>query len=351
MTRRVVRIATRGSRLARLQAERVGRALVASAGVAGFELVVVRTTGDAHRDRPIGALGTSGVFVAEVQRAVLEGAADVAVHSAKDLPSEQPAGLVLAAVPERLDPRDALVGARLAKLPPGSVIATGSPRRRAQLAWLRPDLCFEDLRGNLDTRLERAGSVGAVVVAMAALERLGLADRADEVLHPALVLPQVGQGALAVEGRAGDTSVLELVALVDEPGAHRELEAERAFLAAIGGSCDTPLGALARQDPATGALELEGLLAAPDGSMVVRARATSGPGAPAEELGRQVASRLLDEEGGSMLLQAGGAWDVAGRRRTDSASARGARGRASERVVGSARSVGATTGRPIEPMG
>ncbi len=168
------------------------------------ELVVIATSGDQRRDVPVWELGGQGVFVKEVQAAVLDGRADVAVHSAKDLPSWTPEGLVLAAITERADPRDALVGTRLADLQPGAQVATGSVRRRAQLAWVRPDLTFTGLRGNIGTRLERVPDGGAVVVAAAALARLGLLDRAAEILPTAVMLPQVGQGAIGVECRAGD---------------------------------------------------------------------------------------------------------------------------------------------------
>ncbi len=185
-----LRLATRGSPLARLQAERVGSILAAK----NFELVVVRTRGDVESAEPISSLGGQGVFVKEVQQAVLEGSADVAVHSAKDLPSVTVEGLLLGCVPERADPRDAMIGTALDELAPGAKVATGSPRRRAQLAGLRPDLTFCELRGHIATRVERAELVGAGVMALCALERLGLAHRVAGVLEPSEMLPQVGQG-------------------------------------------------------------------------------------------------------------------------------------------------------------
>ncbi len=176
-------------------------------GAPRIETVVVRTTGDRLADQPIERIGGQGAFVKEVQSAVLEGRAELAVHSAKDLPSVTPAGLVLACVPERADPRDALVGRRLDELPCGAPVACGSVRRRAQLAWLRPDLSFVELRGNMATRLARAETVGAGVVALAALQRLGLDGHVAEILDPGLVLPQVAQGALAVECRQDDVEM------------------------------------------------------------------------------------------------------------------------------------------------
>jgi hydroxymethylbilane synthase len=186
-----LRLATRGSPLALWQARRVAERLSALPGSPHCDIVVVQTTGDALAEVPVAQLGGQGAFVKEVQLAVLDGRADLAVHSAKDLPSATPPGLVLACVPERADPRDALVGCTLADLPAGATVATGSVRRRAQLAWLRPDLTFSDLRGNMATRLERALDVGAGVLALAALERLGLTDDVAEVLEPRTLLPQV----------------------------------------------------------------------------------------------------------------------------------------------------------------
>jgi hydroxymethylbilane synthase len=289
-----LRIATRGSRLALWQAERV-------AGLLGgdVELVVVSTTGDQRADVPIWTIGGTGVFVKEVQQAVLEGRADLAVHSAKDLPSETAAGLVLAAVPERADPRDALVGARLDDIPAGGRIGTGSVRRQAQLAALRPDLRFESLRGNIETRVAKALDFDAVVVALAALERLGLAAKAAEVLEPARMLPQVAQGALAVECRAGDDATAARLAALDDPAARRAVEAERAFLRRLGGGCDLPCGALA-EARADGTVAIEVLLATLDGKAVLR---VAHEGAEPEAVGTEAARILLDERGGRDLLE------------------------------------------------
>ena len=288
-----LRIATRGSRLALWQAERVAALLGGE-----VELVLVSTTGDQRTDVPIWTIGGTGVFVKEVQQAVLDGRADLAVHSAKDLPSETAAGLVLAAIPERADPRDALVGARLDDIPAGGRIGTGSVRRQAQLAALRPDLRFESLRGNIETRIAKSADLDAVVVALAALERLGLADRATEILEPAAMLPQVAQGALAVECRAGDAVTTDRVAALDDPVARRAVEAERAFLRRLGGGCDLPCGALA-EAPADGTVAIEVLLATLDGKTVLRVRHV---GADPESVGAEAARILLDERGGRTLL-------------------------------------------------
>ncbi|HTZ09133.1 MAG TPA: hydroxymethylbilane synthase [Acidimicrobiales bacterium] len=288
-----VRLATRGSPLALWQARRVAHLLASRPGGPACELVVVRTTGDALPDVPIARLGGQGAFVKEVQAAVLDGRADLAVHSAKDLPAETPPGLVLACVPERADPRDALVGATLEALAPGALVATGSVRRRAQLAWLRPDLTFCDLRGNMATRLERAREVGAGVVALAALQRLERDGDVAEVLDPRVVLPQVGQGALAVECRRDDEPRRALLAGIDDGAAHRAVRAERAFLATLGGGCTLPVGALAAAGP--GGVELEGMVASRDGRILLRRRRG---GSDPETLGREVARELLDECGG-----------------------------------------------------
>ncbi len=293
-----MRIATRGSRLARWQAERVG-ALIGDA----VEYVLVETHGDADQTSEIHRMGGQGVFVKEVQQAVLDGRADIAVHSAKDLPSTTADGLVLAAIPERADPRDAMVGAALAEVPEGGVIGTGSVRRRAQLAHARPDLGFAPLRGNIETRLRKQVEQGfaAIVVAFAALERLGLAHVVAEVLEPAVMLPQVAQGALGVECRADDAATREQLAAIDDVDAHRRVAAERAFLAELGGGCDLPCGALATGDGE--ALALEVLLASLDGREVVRVRRV---GREPETLGVEAARVLLDEEGGRALLDAEG---------------------------------------------
>ncbi len=298
---RARRVATRGSALARWQAEFVADLLADLSPKqvgASTELVVVSTRGDRDTSSTIHALGGTGVFVKEVQDAVLRGDADLAVHSAKDLPAETPDGLVLAAVPERGDPRDALVGSRLADLPTGGHVGTGSVRRRAQLAGLRPDLTFGELRGNVPTRLERAVEFDAVVVAATALDRLGVADRATERIDPSMLLPQVGQGALAVECRADDTETIDALAAIDDREAHAELRAERAFLDRLGGGCNLPCGALARWR-ADGSLVLDALLASLDGRIVLRVQ---GEGSDPEALGADVARRLLDEEGASILL-------------------------------------------------
>jgi hydroxymethylbilane synthase len=269
------------------------------------EALVVQTVADRRLDLAISQLGGKGAFAREVQAAVLDGRADLAVHSGKDLPSATPEGLVVAAVLARHDPRDCLVGARLADLSPGSLVGTGSPRRRAQLAWLRPDLCFRDVRGNVGTRLAKLdrGEVDVLVLAYAGLRRLGLAeDRPLEVLEPDVMVPQVAQGTLVVECRADDAATRDLLSSLDDPATRRTFDAERSFLAALGGDCSLPAGAFARLGVAgDGAgISLEAMIASLDGHVVLRHRlAGDDPAA----LGAEAASFLLDRAGGRHLLE------------------------------------------------
>jgi hydroxymethylbilane synthase len=243
-----LRLATRASALARWQAQHVADAVSAHRPDVDVELVVVSTEGDRRADVPLSDIGGKGVFVKEVQAAVLDGRADLAVHSAKDLPAVTPDGLVVAAVPPRADPRDALVGVPLVAIPSGGRVATGSRRRAAQLLDARPDLDIVGLRGNIDTRLAKADEHHAVVVAVAALERLGYVERIAEVLEVDVVCPQVGQGALAVECRADDAGTREALGVIDDAVSRRRFEAERAFLVELGGDCDLPAGAYAELD-------------------------------------------------------------------------------------------------------
>ncbi|MGH9157728.1 MAG: hydroxymethylbilane synthase [Acidimicrobiales bacterium] len=285
-----LRAATRGSPLARWQSDHVAALLGRGAGAVVVETVVIETEGDRRADVPIRQIAGRGVFVKEVQAAVLDGRADFAVHSAKDLPSSPTPGLSIVAVPERGDPRDALVGGVLTELAPGALVATGSVRRRAQLAGLRPDLTFADLRGSIDTRLAKAGRYSAIVMAAVALARLERRPAVVDVLDADVMVPQVGQGALALECRTGDEAVARVLATVDHRPSHLALDAERAWLATLGGGCDVPAGALARVDD-DGGICLSGLLASLDGHIVVRATLT---GRNPAAVGRTLARRLLD---------------------------------------------------------
>jgi hydroxymethylbilane synthase len=259
------------------------------------ELVIVDTAGDRRTDVPLSSIGGQGVFVKEVQAAVLSGAADAAVHSAKDLPAETPSGLCLAAIGEREDPRDALVGARLDDIPPGGVVATGAARRRALLAAARPDLKFAELRGNIATRLDKAAGFDAIVMAVAALRRLSLDDRVAEALDPSWFVPQVGQGAIAVECRADDGETRARLAAVEDAASRAAVTAERAFLSTLGGGCTLPVGAYAVLE-AAGGLTLHAVLATSEQGPVLR-RSASGDDAVA--LGAAVASALLADAAAS----------------------------------------------------
>jgi hydroxymethylbilane synthase len=257
MTGRTLRLATRGSAQATAQAQAVADALTAAHPGLNVELVFVETLGDQRTDVPLHTIGGQGVFVKEVQRAVLDGAADFAAHSAKDLPSVTGAGLRLAAFCARRDPRDALVGARLEDLARGATVASGSVRRRAQLAAVRPDLRFVELRGNIATRLGKQPAGGALVMAVAALQILGLTERIAEALPVETFVPSPGQGCVALECRAGDEATAGLLAAVDHGPTRAAVEAERAFLAELGTGCSLPVAAHATGD------RLRGFLAAP----------------------------------------------------------------------------------------
>jgi len=302
-----LRIATRGSELALWQSRHVAALLADVDPSVTVELVVVRTTGDRRVDVPIWEIGGKGVFVAEVRNAVLAGEADLAVHSAKDLPSVALPGLTLASVPLRADPRDALVGGALDDLRAGAVVATGSVRRRSQLASARPDLRFVGLRGNIATRLDQVGhgGVDAVVVALAALQRLDLESRVSSILEPDVLLPQAGQGALAVECAEGaPDDLIDLLGAIEHHDTRRAVDAERGFLAELGGDCDLPAGALGITgddgDSASDEVLLTGVVASLDGHVVVRHQRS---GTNPEATGRAVARHLLDNAGAASLLE------------------------------------------------
>ena len=293
----LLRAATRGSALALWQTNRVAELLAHTNPEVQIETVVVETTGDQNQTTPLHQMGGQGVFVKEVQAAVLNGRADFAVHSAKDLPAAATPGLVLVAIPERADPRDVLVGARWADLPAGAIIATGSVRRRAHLAHLRPDLNFAELRGNIATRLEKAADFAAIVMAKAALDRLGLTPAVVDVLPPEVLLPQVGQGALAIECRTDDAAAATLLASISNQESMNTVGAERAFLAELGAGCDLPIAAHAVMDH--GEILLTGAMSSFDGTTLLR---DSGRSTDGLTLGASLARCLRDDQGGGALL-------------------------------------------------
>jgi hydroxymethylbilane synthase len=280
---RTLRLATRGSAQATAQSTGVAEALQRAHPDLVVELVFVETLGDQRLDAPLHTIGGQGVFVKEVQRAVLVGQADLAVHSAKDLPSIVADGMQLASFCARRDARDALVGAALADLPHGATVATGSVRRRALLQAQRPDLEFVELRGNIHTRLGKLPEGGALVMAVAALEILGLTDCIAEYLPVDTFVPAPGQGCVAIECRAGDDEVAALLGAVDHAPSRRAVEAERAFLAELGTGCSLPVAAHAVGD------RLLGFLAAPASGRSVRGQS---PLADAATLARRLQSEL-----------------------------------------------------------
>lgn len=310
-----LRVGTRASHLARAQTATVVAQLTAllGAGPDAVETVMITTEGDQASSTPLG----TGIFVKEIETALLEGRIDIAVHSLKDLPTEPVDGLAIGALPLRGDPRDALVGATLAALGPGATVGTGSPRRSSQLRRLRPDLSVVPVRGNVPTRAEqvRSGRLAAVMLAAAGLARLGLA--ADDLLSTDAVLPAPGQGALALEIRAGDAAVEALVAALDHQPTRAAVAAERAVLRELGGGCLLPVGAYGRL--AEGRLVVDAAVTSPDGSAQARAGATGDPHEP-EALGAAVGRQLLDA--GALELLAGGAGDAgAGREGPDAREA------------------------------
>ncbi len=305
-----LRIGTRGSPLALVQAEMVRDRLAPSGpeGRAGIrprdaEIVVIKTTGDVLLDRALSEAGGKGLFTKEIDEALLGGRIDLAVHSLKDVPTWLPDGIVLAAVLEREDPRDAFISwkaKRLFDLPAGARIGTASLRRQAQILHRRPDLAVTLLRGNVETRLRKLdeGAVDATLLALAGLKRLGRADVATAILDADDMLPAPGQGAVAVACRAGDDRARERLRALDHPASRDAVAAERAMLEVLDGSCRTPIAALARVEG--GRLALKGLVAKPDGSRVVSG-AREGASSDADRLGRDLGEALRAEAGPGFL--------------------------------------------------
>ena len=290
-----LRIGTRRSALATTQTGHVADALRAAGH--DVEIVEITTEGDVTT-APLSQLGGTGVFVSALREALRDERVDIAVHSLKDIPTAAEPGLTIAAIPPRVDPRDSLVardGLTLGELPPGSVVGTGSPRRRAQLAALGLGLDFRDIRGNVGTRLAMVGdTVDAIVLATAGLTRLGQREVITEVLDPLQMLPAPGQGALAVECRAGDASTLAALAGLDDPDTRAAVTAERALLARLEAGCAAPVGALAEivDDVDGPAVSLRAVVGALDGSVELR-RSLPGPVADAEAVGRALAETFL----------------------------------------------------------
>jgi hydroxymethylbilane synthase len=297
---RLLRIGTRGSLLAKWQAETIRKRLFAAAGVEA-EIVIIKTAGDKMQQAPLTQIGGKGIFIKELEEALLEETIDLAVHSVKDIPTDTPSRLMFPAVCRRDDVRDCLVGSTLANLRQGARVGTSSLRRQAQVLHIRPDLDIRDLRGNVDTRLRKveSGEYDAILLAKAGLDRLGVSQRISEILSPEVCMPAVGQGAIAVECRLKDTETADILAPLDDAETRTAIIAERSLLAALQGGCQVPLGAWARIE--RGELVLEACVCSVDGVQYVRQRATAPPD-QAAALGEHMA-RLLIEAGAQSILE------------------------------------------------
>jgi hydroxymethylbilane synthase len=297
-----IRIGTRGSLLAKWQAEYVRKRIFQATGVE-TEIVIIKTTGDSMQQAPFSQIGGKGVFIKELEEALLEEHVDLAVHSVKDIPTDVPSRLCFPAVCRRDDTRDALIagkGETLAKLRRGARVGTSSLRRQAQLRHVRPDLDIREMRGNVDTRLRKveSGEYEAIVLAKAGLDRLGMSVRITEVLPPDVCMPAVGQGAIAVQARLKDAELSDALAPLDDNETRQSIVAERALLGALQGGCQVPLGAWARLE--RGELAMDAVVCSPDGSNYIRQRA-AGPADQPRELGQRLAQLLIDAGAGTIL--------------------------------------------------
>jgi hydroxymethylbilane synthase len=297
---RILRIGTRGSLLARWQAEFVRKQLFAATGVEA-EVIIIKTAGDKLQQASLTQIGGKGIFIKELEEALLEETIDLAVHSVKDIPTDIPSRLMFPAVCRRDDVRDCLVGSTLANLRQGARVGTSSLRRQAQLRHLRPDLDLRDMRGNVDTRLRKveSGEYEAIMLSKAGLDRLGLSQRISEVLQPDVCMPAVGQGAIAVECRLKDTEAADILAPLDDAETRTAIIAERALLSAVQGGCQVPLGAWARIE--RGELLMDACVCSVDGAQIVRQTASAPPN-QAAQLGEHMA-RLLIEAGAQSILE------------------------------------------------
>ncbi len=301
-------IGTRSSKLALWQAEYIASCLREKYPDLTVELKYITTIGDKILDAPLAKIGGKGLFTKELETEMLNGEIDIAVHSLKDMPTQVPEGLMLAAITKRLDPGDAIVSPQyktLAALPPGAKVGTSSLRRRAQLLHVRPDLEIHDLRGNVNTRLKKleTENFDAIILAVAGLKRLGFGSYITEVIPRDICLPAVGQGALAIEARADDVVVREMISFLQDEATACAAIAERSFLGAVEGGCQVPVGVFAETD-AAGQLRVEAVIASVDGRQLLRGEHSGDPGAAAV-LGRELADRLLAQGGREILQQIG----------------------------------------------
>lgn len=298
-------VGTRGSPLALAQTKQVIDSLIRIAGHVRFEVVPIRTKGDKMHDVGSTAVEGKSLFTKEIEEALLNGTVDIAIHSMKDLTTESPRGLVIAAVPTRVDPRDVLVSRderKFEELPGRARVGTSSSRRAAQILAARGDLEIVDMHGNVDTRLRKlaSGEYDAIVLAAAGLIRLGLEKHATEYLSTDVMLPAVGQGALAIESREDDREVIDLLSKIDDAPTRRSVEAERAFARRLGASCRTTIAALAKAN--SQGIVIEGMVASPNGRMLVRTRIVSD-NPNAEKVGEELAESLLNK-GAEAILEA-----------------------------------------------
>ena len=296
---RILRIGTRGSPLAKWQAEFIRKQLFAATGMES-EIVIIKTAGDKPQQAPLTQIGGKGIFIKELEEALLDETIDLAVHSVKDVPTDTPSRLMFPAVCRRDDVRDCLVGSTLVNLRQGARVGTSSLRRQAQLRHLWADLDLRDLRGNVDTRLRKveSGEYDAVMLSKAGLDRLGLSQRISEVLAPDVSMPAVGQGAIGVECRLKDTEAADILAHLDDAETRTAVIAERALLAALRGGCQVPMGAWARIE--RGELVLDACVCSVDGLQYVKQRATAPPD-QAAQLGEHMARLLIDAGAQSIL--------------------------------------------------
>jgi len=298
-----IRIGTRGSKLAMTQANYVAACLKKIAPEISTEICVIKTTGDIMQDVSLLNIGGKGVFVKEIEDALLSGTIDLAVHSMKDVPTENPEGLKFAAILPREDARDVLVSRgnkKIEFMPRGAKIGTGSMRRASQILAIMPDVAIVPLRGNLDTRLKKieTENLAGVILAAAGMKRMGFAEKITQYLPIETMLPAVGQGALGLEIRDNDEVLKKILAKLNHEPTHREVTAERSYLRALGGGCRLPIAAFAKIDG--GQLFLEGLVAAPQGLTIIRDKVKGDP-EEAEQLGKKLAEIIL-ERGGKKLL-------------------------------------------------
>jgi hydroxymethylbilane synthase len=300
---KTIRMGSRGSKLAMVQTHEVQKLLQKAHPALTIQIQMIKTTGDRESELPFSKIGTKGIFTKELDEALLESRIECATHSLKDLPSDLPKGLKLAAITSCLDPRDAVVskdGVKLSRLPAGSRIGTSSLRRTALLRGMRPDLEVRELRGNVDTRLRKLdeGEVDAILLAAAGLKRLGWLSRITEFLDPSEFVPAIGQGLLAVVCRSKDLETQQLLSVLDDPPSHRLADAQRLFMGLMEGGCRVPLGCFGEEQ--NGRLRLIGYLAKSDGSQEIR-ETVEGEPSQAKRLAETLAQKMLKRGAGEIL--------------------------------------------------